>query len=343
MKEIKKVNKNSLLKKIFIKICRFFNLEIIDQNNFYLPTTNQYLNEDLSIPGKRSLTLPMGNVLITRKVKSLTIILRTCSSVHMLTQSKKRIFEKNKSEYTLRSLNSLIRSINNNKNIFDYINLDLIIVDHNSTPDVIDKMKLLLSTQFFKHEIIPLNLNNFIKDINPINEKKEKVTLNQMSNMSNIYQSLLLSKKCDDLVYFVEDDYIHSVESLKEMILTYEKLSSLLKNELILCPTDYPYLYTNTNDSKIFLGDKKHWRTIKETLCTFLTSKIIIDRYWEKLDKWCKFEHYPFEKPLHEIYEMEYCLSPIPSLAMHCTNVNSIFGLSPNYNWKKVWEENEIK
>ena len=343
MKEIKKVNKNSLLKKIFIKICRFFNLEIIDQNNFYLPITNQYLDEDLSIPGKRSLTLPMGNVLITRKVKSLTIILRTCSSVHMLTQSKKRIFEKNKSEYTLRSLNSLIRSINHNKNIFDYINLDLIIVDHNSTPDVIDKMKLLLSTQFFKHEIIPLNLNNFIKDINPINEKKEKVTLNQMSNMSNIYQSLLLSKKCDDLVYFVEDDYIHSVESLKEMILTYEKLSSLLQNELILCPTDYPYLYTNTNDSKIFLGDKKHWRTIKETLCTFLTSKIIIDRYWEKLDKWCKFEHYPFEKPLHEIYEKEYCLSPIPSLAMHCTNVTSLFGLSPNYNWKKVWEENEIK
>ena len=59
MKEIKKVNKNSILKKIFIKICRFFNLEIIDQNNFYLPVTKQYLNEDLSIPGKRSLTLPM--------------------------------------------------------------------------------------------------------------------------------------------------------------------------------------------------------------------------------------------------------------------------------------------
>ena len=110
MKEIKKENKNSLLKKIFIKICRFFNLEIIDQNNFYLPVTKQYLNEDLSIPGKRSLTLPMGNVEITRKIKSLTIILRTCASIHMLTQSKKRIFEQDKSEYTLRTLNSLIRS-----------------------------------------------------------------------------------------------------------------------------------------------------------------------------------------------------------------------------------------
>ncbi len=341
MRKIRKVNKNSLLKKMFIKICRFLNYEIIDQNNFYLPVTEQCLDEDLSIVGKRSLTVPMGNVEITRKVKSLTIILRTCANVHLLTQSKRRIFDKDKSEYTLRTLNSIIKSVNFSKNIFKDINLEIIIIDHNSDQKTIDKMKLLISKQFFKSQIIPLNMDNFINNINPINEKKEKVTFNQMSNMTNIHQSLLLSKKCDDLVYFVEDDYIHSIESIKEMILTYEKLSSILKKELILCPTDYPYLYTKTVNSKIFLGDKKHWRTVNETLCTFLTSRIIIEKYWEKLDKWCKFEHYPFEKPLNEIYETEYCLSPIPSLAIHCTNINSSFGLSPNYNWKKIWDENE--
>jgi|TARA_B100000959_G_scaffold281341_1_gene345192 hypothetical protein len=343
MRKIRKVNKNSLLKKMFIKICRFLNYEIIDQNNFYLPVTEQCLDEDLSIVGKRSLTVPMGNVEITRKVKSLTIILRTCANVHLLTQSKRRIFDKEKSEYTLRTLNSIIKSVNFSKNIFKDINLEIIIIDHNSDQKTIDKMKLLISKQFFKSQIIPLNMDNFINNINPINEKKEKVTFNQMSNMTNIHQSLLLSKKCDDLVYFVEDDYIHSIESIKEMILTYEKLSSILKKELILCPTDYPYLYTKTVNSKIFLGDKKHWRTVNETLCTFLTSRIIIEKYWEKLDKWCKFEHYPFEKPLNEIYETEYCLSPIPSLAMHCTNINSSFGLSPNYNWKKIWDENETR
>jgi len=343
MRKIRKVNKNSLLKKMFIKICRFLNYEIIDQNNFYLPVTEQCLDEDLSIVGKRSLTVPMGNVEITRKVKSLTIILRTCANVHLLTQSKRRIFDKEKSEYTLRTLNSIIKSVNFSKNIFKDINLEIIIIDHNSDQKTIDKMKLLISKQFFKSQIIPLNMDNFINNINPINEKKEKVTFNQMSNMTNIHQSLLLSKKCDDLVYFVEDDYIHSIESIKEMILTYEKLSSILKKELILCPTDYPYLYTKTVNSKIFLGDKKHWRTVNETLCTFLTSRIIIEKYWEKLDKWCKFEHYPFEKPLNEIYDIEYCLSPIPSLAMHCTNINSSFGLSPNYNWKKIWDENETR
>ena len=49
----------------------------------------------------------------------------------------------------------------------------------------------------------------------------------------------------------------------------------------------------------------------------------------------CELEHYPFESPLHKIYEEELCISPIPSLAMHCTNINSIFGLSPNIDWKE--------
>ena len=29
------------------------------------------------------------------------------------------------------------------------------------------------------------------------------------------------------------------------------------------------------------------------------------------------------ELKLHEIYKQEYCISPIPSLAMHATNINS--------------------
>ena len=56
----------------------------------------------------------------------------------------------------------------------------------------------------------------------------------------------------------------------------------------------------------------------------------------------CKFENYPFEKPLHQIYEKEYCFSPIPSLAMHCTNINSAYGLPPNFDLKKNWDDNKV-
>ena len=206
MKIKKKANKKSWFKKIFIKICRLLDYEIIDQSNFYLPVTDQYINEDLSKIGKKSLTIPMGKVEITRPVKSLTIILRTCASVNMLTQSKKRLFDQQKSEYTLRSLNSIIKSINHAKKLFNSINLELIVVDHNSDKKVIDKIKSILSNQFFKSRFIPLIVDDFKKDINPINEKKEQVIFNQMSNMANIHQSLLLAKKSEDLIYFVEYD-----------------------------------------------------------------------------------------------------------------------------------------
>ena len=317
MKVRKKENKSSFLKKIFIKICRFFDYEIVDQGSFYLPVSNKYINEDLSKVGKSSITMPMGKVEITRPVKSLTIILRTCSSVNMLTQSKKRLFNQEKSEYTIRSLNSITNSLNFAKEIFNKINLELIVVDHNSEKNIVDKIKFIISKQFFKSRFISLNVDDFKKDINPINEESKEVTSNQISNMSNIHQSLLLAKESDDLIYFVEDDYIHSIQSIKEMVLTYEKLSSLLNNELILCPADYPYLYSEINNSNIFLGDKSHWRSIKETLCTFLTSKDMIIKHWDGLTSMCKLEHYPFEKPLHNIYQKEYCLSPIPSLAIH--------------------------
>ena len=343
MKIQKKAYKTSFLKKIFIKVCRLFDYEIIDQSNFYLPVTNQEINEDLSKVGKRSLTMPMGKIDITRPVKSLTIILRTCASVNMLTQSKKRLFDQEKSEYTLRSLNSIINSLNFAKELFKNINIELIVVDHISEKNVVKKIKSIISNQFFKSRFIHLNVDDFKKSINPINQKNEKVTFNQISNMSNIHQSLLLAKECDDLIYFVEDDYIHSIDAIKEMILTYEKLSSMLKQELILCPADYPYLYSKIENSKIFLGNKSHWRSIKETLCTFLMSKKMVIKYWDELTSTCKFEHYPFEKPFHIIYDKEYCLSPIPSLAIHCTNINSVFGLSPNIDWKKAWDESELK
>ena len=339
--QYKSINQNPL-KKIFIKICRIFGYEIIDQSNFYVPTQDKFLNDNLNIPGKKSITLPLGETKISRKVKALTVIFRSCTNVNMLTQNKKRLFEKEKSEYTFRSLNSINASLITAKTSFSEIEFKIIVVDYNSKKNDLDQIKKQLEKSQFDHSIISLNLNDFKNNIKNINEKKQKVTENQMSNMSNIHKSIMIAKSdCKDLVYFVEDDYLHDKETFREMIFTYERVASQINDELILCPTDYPYLYSKIDSTNIFLGSAKHWRVVSETLCTFLTSKNMIEKHSDKLISMCQFEHYPFEKPLHEIYESEYCLSPIPSLALHCTNVNSVFGLSPIMNWKKIWEDIE--
>ena len=342
MKEQNSSIKTNFFKKIFIKICRIFGYEIIDQSNFYVPTQKKTLDENLNIQGKKSIVLPLGEVEISRKVKALTVIFRSCTKVDMLTQNKKRLFDRNKSEYTFRSLNSIIMSLNQAKIAFPKIKFDIAIIDYNSKKEDLEQMKKQLDKTNFKNSVITLDINEFLDNIKKVNAKNEKVTENQMSNMSNIHKSLLFAKnECSDLVYFVEDDYLHRQEAINEMILTYERISSQLNRELILCPADYPYLYTKIDSTNIFLGANKHWRKVEETLCTFLTSTNIIEKYWDQFISMCQFEHYPFEQPLHDIYKSEYCLSPIPSLALHCTNVNSIFGLSPNMDWEKIWEQNK--
>jgi len=342
MKEINSAVKISFFKKIFIKICRILGYEIIDQSTFYVPTQNKFLNENLNIQGKKSITLPLGETKISRKVKALTIIYRSCTNINMLTQNKKRLFDEKKSEYTFRALNSIIVSLNQAKKYFPKIEFDIVIVDYNSKKSDLNQMQKQLNKSYFKNSIISLNLNEFKDKIKKINAENKDVTENQMSNMSNIHKSLLIAKKqCKDLVYFVEDDYLHQQEAIREMIFAYERIASQTNRELILCPIDYPYLYTKIDSTNIFLGSTKHWRVVGETLCTFLTSLNILHKHWDRFISMCQFEHYPFEQPLHDIYKSEYCLSPIPSLALHCTNVNSIYGLSPTMNWKKIWKENE--
>ena len=69
MKEIKPQKSKNPLKKLFIKLCRLLGYEIIDQNNFYIPTSNKNLDQILSVPGKKSISLPLGEVKISRKIK----------------------------------------------------------------------------------------------------------------------------------------------------------------------------------------------------------------------------------------------------------------------------------
>ena len=71
------------MKKLFIKLCKLLGYEIIDQNNFHSPTLNKELNEDLSTINEKSIVLPLGDVKITKKIKSLLIIFRTNTKIEI--------------------------------------------------------------------------------------------------------------------------------------------------------------------------------------------------------------------------------------------------------------------
>ena len=322
------------MKKIFIKICKFLGFEIIDQNNFNSPTLDKELNEDLSILNKKSIILPLGEVKISRKVNSILIILRMNTDIEIWDQNKRRLFEKPKIEYSRRSINSLIKSINFCKKKYPSLKIKTIIVDDNSNEDNLKTIKILIGNNNI--EIVKLDHDKY-KSV--IKQQKNNETF---SNLASLLQSFEIGKeKGEDLIFFVEDDYLHFEPMLEEMISSYERISSQIEKDIFMCPSDYPYLYMTNEKTNILIGNKRHWRTINKSLCTFLTSKNLLDKYWEKLNQNCLDRHDPFEKYINEIYEKEICISPLKSLSLHLTNVNSSYGLSPFINYKKLWDENE--
>ena len=322
------------MKKFFIKICKLFGFEIIDQNEFISPTLNKELNKDLSILNKKSIVLPLGEVKITRKVTSILIIVRVNTEIEVWDQNKRRLFEKPKIDYSIRSIKSLIKSINLCQKKYSDLKIKTIVLDDSSTEENLEKIKQIIKD--VDSEIISLETKKFETKI-----KKQK-SQETFSNLASLFQSFEIGKKIgEDLIFFIEDDYLHFETMLNEMISTYERVSSQVGKDILMCPADYPYLYMNNEKTNILIGNKRHWRTINKTLCTFLTSKKLLDLYWENFLKNCEDRHDPFEKYINEIYKKEFCISPLKSLSVHLTNVNSSYGLSPFINYKKLWDQNK--
>jgi hypothetical protein len=328
--------KKSIIKKLFIKLSKALGYEIIDQSNFSSPTLQIELSEDLSIINEKSIVLPLGEVKITKKVNSVLIIFRTNTDVVIWDQNKKRLFEEPKIEYSLRALKSLIKTVNFSKTKYPNIKFKTIIVDDKSKEENLNKLKKLINVSGLDIGITPLNHNKYK---NTIKQQKNDQTF---SNLASLLQSFELGKDHgEDLIFFIEDDYLHFEPMMEEMIASYERIASQVNKDIFMCPADYPYLYMNNEKTNILIGNKRHWRTINQTLCTFMTTKSLLDKYWENFYNTCLDRNDPFEKHINEIYIKEFCISPLKSLSLHLTNVNSSYGLSPFIDYKKLWNEND--
>ena len=215
--------KKSIIKKIFIKISKFLGYEIIDQNEFYSPTLNKELNENLSSISK-SIVLPMGEVNLSRKVKSLLILFRTNTNVEIWDQNRKRIFENPKIEYVLRCLNSLIKSIKILEKKNSKINIDLKIIDSSNSENNINRINNLINLKSIKADIIK---HQSIEHNDLIMDQSNKETFSNLSSLLKCFE--IGRDSSSDLIYFVEDDYLHFETALEEMISTFERVSSQLK------------------------------------------------------------------------------------------------------------------
>ena len=95
------------------------------------------------------------------------------------------------------------------------ISLNLTIVDDNSDKATIEKMNLLLSKNKFTSNIINLNQNEFDDKI------ISKDNPETFRNLASLLKCFLIAKEeAEDLIFFVEDDYLHKDNMIEEMLMT---------------------------------------------------------------------------------------------------------------------------
>ena len=137
--------------------------------------------------------------------------------------------------------------------------------------------------------------------------------------------------KCDgnDLIYILENDYLHINNWSEKIIELYKTFSKL--NYTSLYDHNDKYFATQYDDliSKIITTESHHWRTTPSTCGSYIVPKNIFDDDYE-IQTTVIGDH------VKHVYLNEhkgrFILTPIPGLSTHCMDGL----LSPTINWEQT-------
>ena len=311
----RKINKQSKIKRIILKLLKVYAYDKETLNIINPDYKN--VNGNLVALNDKSFNFSRGYLELTRKIKKLDIYYRYSpnNSLWNSTGSWKRIIpDIDKQVLILVCLISLKKSI-------------LYFLDNNNL-DITINLIADKSNSVFNEKIFNILKSDKIK----VKKIDSKINGNRGSYLECCDQA----EKADDLIFFIEDDYLFENNCIDEMIHTYARVSSSIKKDIIICPSDYPFFYDSLYQTTLFIGKKLKWRKVNESLLTFMFSKEIYTLHKKNIRKVGDTINEPFEKPLHEVYRNVNCLAPINSLCHHLSrSVPAI-----HEDWKKTWSEN---
>ena len=154
-----------------------------------------------------------------------------------------------------------------------------------------------------------------------------------------------------DLVYFVEDDYLHYPTAIDEMVDAYHTFKKNLGKEISIHPFDDPdnYLPIWIEPCRIVYGKHRHWRTNLHTTFTFLCNPELVRSKWhifytlasEYGTLWGEMNHINESTMINKLWREEVTLfTPIPSVALHMAYETQ---RDPYLNWKELWNSMDEK
>lgn len=311
----RKLSKQNKLKRILLKL---LNVYALDKETFELinPVLNKKAENFFKFNDK-GITLATGFIELKRKIRKLDIFYRYSPDVSLWNSPgkwKRVIPNINKETLIKVSLNSLKKTIMNFLKI-ENLEISLNLIYDKSSSSFNTQLKDLLRNDKFK-----------------INFIKSKID----GNRGTYLECCDLAEKSDDLIFFVEDDYLFKENCIEELLFSYSRISTQVDKDIFLTPSDYVFYYDKNYITSLFLGRYYRWRIVKETLLTFMFSKKLLNIYRKKIRAVGELENNPFEKPLHEIFEKDLCLAPVNSISYHISR--TVPSIEPD--WLFLWEKN---
>lgn len=206
-----------------------------------------------------------------------------------------------------------VSSLINSSNLVKDHQIYFTILDDHSTSEFLNSLKNIFKFSNHFWEIISLSEKGF--------------------NHSGYIQFKTCRDSNADLVYSVEDDYLHCSSAILEMIESYEYLRSFyhLKKELCIYPFDNKedYEYGYTIPARVFRTPQRHWKEGIWTTFTMMTTPKVFRDHWNTFEKLAlKYKPFaPGEDPntlvdegntISNIWKNNVIrVNPIPSLALH--------------------------
>jgi len=215
-------------------------------------------------------------------------------------------------------------------------------------PDYIDNEKCLQNfcNVFYDHiydiHIIADNCSESTMDIinkyiDPVNI--EKVSIGHGAGTFNLALDKALKWEDDEIIYFVENDYLHKQNSptvLEEGFNLGASFVALYDHpDKYMDPIDggNPYCEGGAEDTRVYLTDSCHWKITNSTTMT-LASKVSTLKQTEDILRKHTVGTHPNDFPMFlELREKEHLLiTPIPGYATH----GETAWLSPLTDWSQI-------
>ena len=180
-------------------------------------------------------------------------------------------------------------------------------------------------------------LNMITKYVHP--NKITAVSVGHGAGTFNLALDEALEYSDDDIVYFIENDYLHKPESVKILKEGFELGSSFVA--LYDHPDKYldpgnggnPYSAGGAEDTRVYLTDSCHWKITNSTTMTFAAKVSTLKRAEPILRKHTSGTHPDdFQMFLELRQQGELLITPLPGYATH----GETAWLSPLTDWSKV-------